>query len=61
MTIQEIEQCYGINCVDEVFNMVKNWSNSERELMNYFNAIQCPWDAECLEMLIRYNFINVTR
>ena len=59
MTIQEIEQCYGVNCIEEVFNMAKNWSKSKIELINYFKAIQCPIDAECLEILIKYNFIKL--
>jgi hypothetical protein len=60
MTIQEIEQCYGINSVSEVFRIAHHWQN-RLELLSYFKNNSLPWDAECLEMLIKYNFLNVTR
>ena len=60
MKIEEIIECYGINCVDEVFNMAKNWEN-KTNLISHLKNTQCHWDAECLEMLIKYNFLNVVR
>lgn len=60
MKLEEIIDCYGVNCVDEVFNMAKNWEN-KKELINHLKKSQLSWDAECLEMLIKYNFINVVR
>jgi hypothetical protein len=60
MTIQEIEQCYGINCVEEVFSMADRWTD-KAELVRFLKYNSLHWDAECLEMLIRYNFLNVTR
>lgn len=60
MTIQEIEQCYGINCISEIYELANHWSNRV-ELLSYFKNNSMPFDAECLEMLIKYNFINITK
>lgn len=60
MKIEEIEQCYGSYCVNEVFCMAKYWDN-RMELIQELKRIKLPWDAECLEMLIKYNFLNATR
>lgn len=60
MKLEEIVQCYGINCVDDVFNMARCWEN-RIELLKELKKLKMPWDAECLEMLIRYNFIKVIR
>lgn len=58
MKLEEIIDCYGINCVDEVFNMAKCWEN-RIELIKELKRVKLPIDAECLEMLIMYNFIKV--
>lgn len=60
MKLEEIVECYGINCVDEVFSMAKCWEN-RIELIKELKSLKMTWDAECLEMLIRYNFIKVVR
>jgi hypothetical protein len=60
MTIQEIEQCYGLNCVEEVWSMARCWEN-RLELIKELKRAKLTWDAECLEMLIKYNFLNVMR
>ena len=60
MTIQEITECYGINCVSDVFADANHWDN-RMELLSYFKNNSMPWDAECLEMLIKYNFLNSSK
>jgi len=57
MTIQEIKQCYGINAVNEVFDMAENW-NDKKALIKYLKSIGCGFDAECLEMMIKYKFLT---
>lgn len=60
MKLEEIVDCYGIDCVDDVFSMAECWEN-RIELIKVLKRNKLPFDAECLEMLIRYNFINATR
>ena len=57
MKYYEIEQCYGMNAINEVLDMAKRW-NDKKALINYLKNIGCRFDAECLEMLIKYNFLN---
>lgn len=60
MKMEEIEQCYGSYCVYDVISMARCWEN-RLELIKELKRLKLPWDAECLEMLIKYNFIKVTR
>ena len=60
MKLEEIIECYGINCVDDVFNMAQKWEN-KTELVNHLKKSKLTFDAECLEMLIKYNFLNIAR
>lgn len=60
MKLEEIIDCYGINCVDDVVHMARCWED-RIELIKHLKRVKLPFDAECLEMLIKYNFINATR